>query len=100
VKTTDLTCIVCGNGFEPAFPGSDAPNITGGLLFHASGQYGSDFDSTSPGMTRTPSYLLIAVCDSCLRKEGDGGRVILGIPQPRVPNPDQLETWNPDADSL
>lgn len=86
---TDLTCIKCGNGFEPAFPGENYPNLSGGLTFKAHGQFGSGlYDPMSD------AYLVIAVCDSCLQAEGEENNVLECFPSHKTPPP-RITSWDP-----
>jgi hypothetical protein len=63
------------------------PNLDGGMLFRAHGQYGSYYDGIS-------GKLVIAVCDLCLKTAGRAGDVIQETPA--EPPPPEISKWDPD----
>jgi len=92
-STFTLPCVVCGAELEPAFnnPMANAePNQPhGGTTFLTNGHYGSTvFDQ----MDRTE--LQINLCDPCLLKAAEAGRVLhYAPPRPRPPRAAAL--WAP-----
>ena len=67
-----LPCIVCGRELDNVFSESEnQPN--NGLAFSSHGHYGSTVFDPMDG-----TYLEITVCDRCLTKAGEQGRVLSG----------------------
>lgn len=67
-----LPCIVCGKELESV--GSGSPNHANNANeFHTRGQYGSTVFDPLDG-----SYLAVNICDACIVKAGDMGRVLTG----------------------
>src|SRR5271154_1037731 len=82
----------CARTLPPAFRDHpEYPNLDGGLLFRASGQYGSIYDEVE-------GQLVIAVCDTCLKTEGRDGGVIRESPPLDYPPPPGISAWDPDHD--
>lgn len=72
-----LPCIVCGKELETV--GSGSPNHADNANeFHTHGQYGSTVFDPMDG-----SYLAVNICDKCLVKARDLGRVLAGASAPR-----------------
>lgn len=70
-----LPCITCGKDLESVFlPEDDAENQPyGGTCFTTHGHYGSTIFDPMDG-----HYLELNVCDACLRRLGEEGRILLG----------------------
>lgn len=83
-----LPCLICGSALEPITPGDWQPCAT---IFRASGNYGSGVFDPDDG-----TFLAVNVCDGCLAKAGEDGRVEL-LTYPRRPRPEpQRELWTAD----
>lgn len=75
-----LNCIVCNKELEPAFPPPIEHNQPyGGTSFTSRGHYGSTVWDPMDG-----TYLEINICDECLVKAGDEGKVLYVVPKQSV----------------
>lgn len=85
-----LPCVACGKKLEHAMPEplTDDNQPYPGTTFHSYGHYGSTVFDPMDG-----TYLEINVCDECLKKAGEEGKVLhCGTPKPRKQAPVK---WNP-----
>lgn len=95
LNITDLHCFRCGREIH-----SDSPRGWGGhleapndaLIFHANGNYGSTIYDQSLA-TSGREYLLVVICDPCVRGESEKGNVLRALR--RVAPPPMLERWQP-----
>ena len=71
-KTT-TGCIVCGVELDNVDPNDDANQPYDGVMVSTRGNYGSTVFDPENG-----EFLLFIVCDECLVKAGEQGRVLLG----------------------
>ena len=98
--TTDFTrplpCIVCGTAMENAFENEDVePLPYRGTSFTSGGHYGSTvFDP----VVSSQEYLRVNVCDVCMRKAAEAGRIWLCHPQYLVA-PTELQLWRVGEES-
>lgn len=89
-----LTCIICGNRLEPAFPDHGdmglIPQPSKGTWFTSHGQYGSTVFDESDG-----TYLLITICDNDMISLAEAGLILLRRPG-WLPQPEpETSTWSP-----
>ena len=85
-----LPCFCCGTELRSAFPNHSGDwQPTDALTFHASGQYGSEFDPMDG------SILEVNICDQCLQARAE--RVFLVRENRRVEA--ERTVWTPADDT-
>jgi hypothetical protein len=84
-----LPCLTCGSALEPIAPGDWQPHAT---IFYAHGNYGSGVFDPDDG-----TALAVNVCDACMAKAGEDGRVELVTPRRQAPPAAKREPWTAAA---
>lgn len=73
MSDSTIPCLVCGEILEEVYPGHTENQPSDGNMLFTHGTYGSTVFDPLDG-----SYLLMVLCDECLVKAGERGRVMTG----------------------